>query len=304
VEVALVTRERTIQLTAFLNLGFALFELLGGLWTNSLAIVSDALHDVGDGLVLLVAWLFERGAARAPDAKRTFGYQRLSLFSAVLSAAIIVGGSVYVLAAAVGHLFQPTPVNAVGMMGIAVVGIVANGVSYLRLKRGLSVNARVLSWHLLEDLLGWVVLLVASVLIQMSNVHRVDAVLTIGFTVFVVYNVAKNVREAFNILLQGVPDHIDLAAVRRAVTSIAGVTAVHDVHVWSLEGETDVFTGHVVVDDPLLDHPDRTRRAIKARLAQHHIEHSTIELESERYCSGIECACYAAAPARTGRAGE
>lgn len=105
------------------------------------------------------------------------------------------------------------------------------------------------------------------------------------------YNV-KNVREAFNILLQGVPSHISIAAVRRAVTSLPGVTAVHDVQVWSLEWETDVFTGHVVVDDPLLARPDQTRRAIKAQLALHHIEHSTIELESDRYYCGIECACY------------
>ena len=283
-------REERVRFAAFLNFAFTIIEIVGGFWTNSLAILSDALHDFGDSIALLVSWLFERGAKKSPDAKYTFGYQRLSLFSALFSASILIGGSIIILFQAIPRFFNPEPVNAFGMVGIAVVGITFNGAGFFLLKKGESLNEKVLSWHLLEDVLGWVGILFGGVIIYFWKFYLIDPILTVTLTAFILYNVTKNLREAVNILLQGVPKHINLEAVKRDITAIKGVIGVHDIHIWSLEGETDVFTAHVVLDDETLKkQPEQTKQAIKETLQTHHIEHSTIELESKYRCIGTVC---------------
>ena len=282
-------REERVRFAAFLNVAFTVLELVGGFWTNSLAILSDALHDFGDSIALLVSWIFERGARKSPDASRTFGYQRLSLFSALFSASILIAGSLVIIFQAVPRFFNPATVNAFGMVGLAVIGILFNGAGFFLLKKGESLNEKVLSWHLLEDVLGWVGILVGGVIIYFWKVYLLDPLMTIALTAFILYNVTKNLREAINILLQGVPEHINLEAVKKDLTSIKGVIDVHDIHIWSLEGETDVFTAHVVLDDETLKSPEPTKQTIKEKLQKHHIEHSTIELERKDYCSGTVC---------------
>jgi cobalt-zinc-cadmium efflux system protein len=282
-------REKRVQIAAFINISFTILEIVGGFWTNSLAILSDALHDFGDSIALLVSWLFERGARKSPDANRTFGYQRLSLFSAFFSAIVLIGGSILIISQAIPRILNPQTVNATGMVGMAIIGVLFNGMGFFLLKRGESLNEKVLSWHLLEDVLGWVVILVGGIIINFWDVYLLDPIMTLGLTVFILYYVSKNLKEAVNILLEGVPAHINIDEVKRDILAIDGVTGVHDVHIWSLEGETDILTAHIVADEAHLKKPDQTRRAVKEVLKRHHVEHSTIELESRYYCSGIEC---------------
>jgi cobalt-zinc-cadmium efflux system protein len=283
-------REERVRFAAFLNVAFTVLELVGGFWTNSLAILSDALHDFGDSIALLISWLFEREAKRSPDTNRTFGYQRLSLFSALFSASILIGGSIVIIFQAIPRFFNPETVNASGMVGLGIIGIILNGAGFFLLKKGESLNERVLSWHLLEDVLGWVGILVGGVIIYFWKFYLLDPILTIGLTTFILYNITKNLREAINILMQGVPKHINLEAVKTDLTAIKGVIGIHDIHIWSLEGETDIFTAHIVLDDDTLkNNPEQTKEIIKETLLKQHIEHSTIEIESKYHCSGMVC---------------
>ena len=282
-------REKRIRFAAFMNIAFTVLEIVGGFWTNSLAILSDALHDFGDSVALLASWIFERGAKKSPDTSRTFGYQRLSLFSALFSSSILIGGSIVIIFQAIPRLLNPEQVNAFGMVGIAVIGIAFNGAGFFMLKKGESLNEKVLSWHLLEDVLGWVGILVGAVIIFVWKIYIIDPLLTIGLTTFVLYNVTKNLREAINILMQGVPKHINLEAAKKDILSIKGIIGIHDIHIWSLEGETDVFTAHIVLDNETLKSPEDTKQIIKETLLNHHIEHSTIELESKYLCAGMVC---------------
>jgi len=195
-----------------------------------------------------------------------------------------------ILFQAIPRFFNPEPVNAFGMVGIAVVGIVFNGAGFFLLKKGESLNEKVLSWHLLEDVLGWVGILVGGIIIYFWNFYLVDPIMTVALTAFILYNVTRNLREAVSILLQGVPKHINLEAVKQDINAIKGVIGIHDIHIWSLEGETDIFTAHVVLDDETLEkQPEETKQAIKETLQAHHIEHSTIELESKYRCVGTVC---------------
>ena len=282
-------REQNIKIAAFLNIAFTVIEVAGGLYTNSLAILSDALHDFGDSCVLVLSWIAERITKKPPDARHTYGFQRLSLFSAFFAGLVLVGGSIFILSQAIPRLMKPEQTNAAGMMGLAVAGILVNGLGALRLTRGTSQNEKVLSWHLLEDVLGWAVILAGGAIMYFWDAPIVDPIMTIGFSLFVLWGVTRNLKDTLNIFMQGVPAHISIDNIKAALMELEEVKDVHDIHVWSLEGETDIFSGHVVVDRLSLSEPHTIIQKIKGILARLHIEHSTIELENENSCSGIDC---------------
>ncbi|MCC4765126.1 cation diffusion facilitator family transporter [Methanosarcina sp. DH1] len=282
-------REKNVGFAAALNILFTFIELIGGFLTNSLALIADALHDFADSFALIIAWYAEKKAKKPATSKMTFGYRRLSLLSATFTIIVLVAGSLFVLTQAVPRLISPEPVNAEGMVLIAVIGITINGLGYFRLKKGISQSEKVLSWHLLEDILGWIVLLIGSIIIRFWDKPIIDPIMTIGFTVFVLWGVSKNAKEIFNLLLEGVPEYIDIDEIKKSILSVEGVKMVHDLHIWSLEGETVLLTAHVVVEDKYLQTLDKMRQSIKSNLEGHHIEHSTLELEGEGLCSATEC---------------
>mgnify|MGYP002344235916 FL=1 len=282
-------REKNVGFAAALNILFTVIELIGGFLTNSLALIADALHDFADSFALIIAWYAEREAKKPATSKMTFGYRRLSLLSATFTIIVLIAGSLFVLTKAIPRLISPEPVNADGMALIAVIGLAINGLGYLRLKKGMSQSEKVLSWHLLEDLLGWIALLTGSIIMRFWDKPVIDPIMTIGFTIFVLWGVSKNAKETLNLLLEGVPENIDIDAIKESILSVEGVKLVHDLHIWSLEGETDLLTAHVVVEDKYLQTPDKMRLSIKSKLEEYHIEHSTIELESEGFCSATEC---------------
>jgi len=282
-------REKNVGFAAALNILFTVIELIGGFLTNSLALIADALHDFADSFALIIAWYAEKKAKKPATSKMTFGYRRLSLLSATFTIIVLIAGSLFVLSQAIPRLISPEPVNAEGMVLIAVIGVTINGLGYFRLKKGMSQSEKVLSWHLLEDILGWIVLLTGAVIMRFWNKPIIDPIMTIGFTIFVLLGVSKNAKETLNLLLEGVPEYIDIDKIKEAILSIEGVKMVHDLHIWSLEGETDLLTAHVVVEDKYLQIPDKMRQSIKSKLEEHHIEHSTLELEGEGLCSATEC---------------
>jgi cobalt-zinc-cadmium efflux system protein len=278
-----------VGFAAALNILFTVIEFIGGLLTNSLALMADALHDLADSFALIIAWFAEKKAKKPATSKMTFGYRRLSLLSAVFATIVLIAGSLLILSQAIPRLINPEPVNAEGMLLIAIIGIIINGLGFVRLKKGMSQSEKILSWHLLEDILGWVALLIGAVIINFWNEPIIDPIMTIGFTIFVLWGVSRNAKETFNLLLEGVPAYIDIDKVKDSILSIEGVKRVHDVHIWSLEGETDILTAHVVVENKYLQEPDTIKQSIKSKLKELHIEHSTLELEGEGVCSETVC---------------
>lgn len=278
-------RESNIKTVIFLNVAFTIIEVIGGLYTNSLAILSDALHDFGDSLALITAWLGERLSQKPADQRKTYGYKRYSLLSAIFSATVLVTGSLFILSKTIPRIINPVHVDSLGMMGLAILGVLFNGLAFFRLKKGQSLNEKVLSWHLLEDVLGWVAIFIGSIIIQFWDNHYIDPIMTIGFTAFILWGVFKNLREAFNIILQGVPSVVDIESLKIGLLSIAGVDGVHDLHVWSLDGEINLLTAHVVIEkyeEPIIN---TTRKQIEKVIQKHKIQHSTIEFENKSYCS-------------------
>ncbi|HEY1114932.1 MAG TPA: cation diffusion facilitator family transporter, partial [Chitinophagaceae bacterium] len=191
-----------IAVAFFLNTAFALIELVGGLLTNSVAILSDALHDFGDSLSLGTAWYFQKKSKKTRTEHYTYGYRRFSLVGAFVNAMVLIVGSIFIIREAVERLFRPEPADARGMLLLALLGIVVNGVAMLQLRKGGSINERVVSLHFLEDVLGWVAVLVGAVVMLFADLPVIDPVLSLAIASFVLFNVYRNIKPAFKIILQ------------------------------------------------------------------------------------------------------
>ncbi len=276
----------SIRAAFFLNLTFTIIEIVGGFFTNSVAILSDAVHDLGDSIALALSWRFEHLAERGADHRLTFGYRRYSVLGALISAAILMAGSTYILLKAIPRILHPEPVSEVGMLAIAIVGVVVNLLAVLRLRGGSKLNQRIVFLHLIEDVLGWLAVLVASIVMMFVDIPLLDPILSIAITVFVLAKIVPNLRTTLRVFLQYAPDDVDVREVAARLREADSVVDVHDLHIWSLDGSYTVFSAHVVVDE---EADWREIEALKARLRTEAeklgINHSTFEFEpSDRVC--------------------
>jgi cobalt-zinc-cadmium efflux system protein len=271
---------RRISFAFWLNLCFTIIELIGGVLTNSVAILSNAIHDLGDTLAIGFGWFASRLAQRHPNSAYTYGYRRLSLLSALVIGVTLVIGSIIIIANALPRLLHPQPVQANGMFWLALLGVAINGMAALRLRGGHTQNEKVLSWHLIEDVLGWVAILIASAVIHFTGWSIIDPLLSIGFTLFILFNVVRSLRDTLRLFLQKSPDVALTENVERDLRGVAGVGSTHHVHLWSLDGEHHVLTAHVTLTE---DFSTTEQLALKQRihavLTPYALTHTTIELE-------------------------
>ena len=271
-----------IRIAFFLNLAFTIFEIFGGFYTNSVAILSDAIHDLGDSLSLGLAWFLEKRSKRRSDKYYSFGYQRFSVLGALINSIVLIVGSIYILSITIPRLTDPQHSNAEGMVFFAIVGILVNGAAFLRLKKGNSLNERVVSVHLLEDVLGWVAVLIVSIILIFWDIPILDPLLSILILGYVLFNVFNNLGRTLKVFLQRVPDDVDLEQLEKEIRKIQKVLSVHHTHVWSLNGSEHVLSVHIVIDEvhSILE-IIKIKKSTKDILRSNHIEHATIEIEFE-----------------------
>lgn len=277
-----------IRVAFFLNFFFAIIELAGGLYTNSVAILSDALHDFGDSVSLGLAWYLQKVAAKGRDRYNSYGYKRFSLLGALFISVVLLVGSVVVIIESAGRIVHPQEPNAHGMFLLAILGVAVNGAAILRLKKGSSLNERAVSLHLMEDVLGWIAVLVVSIVMMFVNVPVLDPLLSIGISIWILTNVYRNLRDTFRVFLQQAPRQIDLDALENRIRALNGVVSVHDVHLWTLDGEEHVITLHVVTsaNTPLVRWQE-LKTEIRRLCKEAGIGHATIEIENEREDCGL-----------------
>jgi cobalt-zinc-cadmium efflux system protein len=281
---------RNLSTAFWINTLFAVIELVGGFYTNSVAILSDALHDFGDSLSLGLAYVFQRKSLRARDDSYSYGYKRFSLVGAVVNAVILIVGSVFIIQESVARLANPVQPDARGMLAIAVLGLVANGIALLRLRRGKSLSERVVALHFVEDVLGWIAVLIGSVVMLFADVPVLDPILSIGIAVFILYNAYRNLRQSFRIILQGIPENVDVESVRQKILEVPGVTGMHDLHTWSMDGQYNIMTVHVTVREEDFPRSNTIKKEIRKRLGKMNIQHLTIETELEGDpCAFLDC---------------
>lgn len=283
---------KNIKTAFFLNFSFTIVELVGGVLTNSVAILSDAVHDLGDSFSLGLSWYFQKVAKKPRTKDYTYGYKRFSLLGAIINSVVLLVGSVLILMNALPRFFHPQEPNVRGMLLLAVLGVLVNGAAVLRLRKGHSLNEKVVSLHLLEDVLGWVAVLAGAGIMYFVDAPFIDPLLSIAISVFVLFNVYRNIRQSLRIILQGSPGTVNLDEIERLLLKMSDIRSVHDLHAWSVDGEYNVLTIHVVLKSvPPMELQRSLKATIREMLLTEEVHHSTIEFEFPDENCGMEECC-------------
>ncbi len=287
--------EKNILIAFVLNLFFSVFEFFGGILTGSVAIISDAVHDLGDAASIGVSYILERISKKQPDETYTYGYVRYSVIGGMITTLILLFGSVMVIYNAVLRIIHPAPINYTGMILFAIVGAIVNLCAAWFTKDGDSINQEAVNLHMLEDVLGWVVVLVGAIIMHFTDISILDPIMSIGVALFIFVNALKTLKEVLELFLEKTPHGICVEELREHVGHIPGVQDVHHIHLWSMDGHHHYATMHVVTDAD----GSEVKRLIRQELAEHGIGHVTLELERP----GESCCqehCHVELPQHTG----
>ena len=276
---------RILSLAMGITAAFFVVELVGGILTNSLALQTDAFHMLTDvvslAYALVAVWLSQRPV----NLKKTYGYYRVEILSAFLNGILLWAVVVFVFYEAIQRIQQPANVQSLNMLVIAVFGLVANGLvaAVLSRSRNHSLNLKGAFLHVVADALGSVGAISAGLVMFFTGWYQADPIASIMIGVLVFYSSGRIVRDSVNVLLEGVPGHIDLSAVERRIRGMKGVKNLHDLHVWSIaDTNTCCMSSHVVVEDKT-NGKELVTRLIDILDKEFGIGHTTIQLEDEDY---------------------
>ena len=279
--------ERNILIAFLLNLSFSILEMIGGMFTNSVAIISDAVHDMGDSFSIGVSYFLERKSKKKPDSKYTYGYVRYSVLGAIITNTILVTGSVLVISNAIERIINPVDINYNGMIIFAIFGVVINFLAAYFTREGDSLNQKAVNLHMLEDVLGWVVVLIGAIVIKFTEINLIDSLLSIGVACYVLYNALTSFKDIVDLFLEKVPSNINVSELSNHLLEIKGIDDVHHVHVWSIDGVNNYATMHVVSS---VKDSAKLKKEIREELEEHGINHVTIEIDEDRDdCLEVEC---------------
>ena len=278
--------DKKILLAFLLNLFFSIIEFIGGALTGSIAIISDAIHDFGDSLSIGTSFVFEKISEKKPDEKHTFGYYRYSVLGSVFQSAVLLCGSIIVIYNAIMRLINPAEINYNGMIAIAIIGFVINFTAAYFTSGGESLNQKAINLHMLEDVLGWAIVLVGAIVMKFTNFVFLDAILSLALAVFIGYNALKGLKAVLDIFLEKTPSGISIEEIKNHLLSIDEVIDVHHIHVWSMDGYKNGATLHIVTNSDF----STVKEKVKEELREHGISHSTVEFEEENeVCTDTDC---------------
>ena len=279
--------ERKILVAFLLNLLFSLFELFGGFFTNSVAIISDAIHDFGDSISIGISYFLEKKSKRKPDDKYTYGYTRYSILGAFITNTILITGSVLVIVNAIERIINPIEINYNGMIIFAVFGASINFLAAYFTKDGDSLNQKAVNLHMLEDVLGWVVVLIGAIAMKFTKINVIDSILSIGVAIFILIHALKSFKKILDLFLTKTPNDVNIEHLKEHLLKIEDVIDVHHIHIWSMDGYNNYATMHLVTKT---NDVKNLKQEVREEFEVHGINHVTIELEDESYeCDEKEC---------------
>ena len=279
--------ERGLRITLALTSIVLLAEVIGGWWFNSLALLSDAAHMGTDVFALMIALLAIRLSRRPADAKQTYGYVRGEALGAMINALLLLAVAGFIVWEAIERLLAPLPVTTVGMLGVAVLGLLVNlfGLYILGGSREQNLNLRAAYLEVLADAIGSVAVIVGALIMLATGWVLVDPIIAILIALWIAPRSLKLLASSLRVIMEGVPEHIELDQVRAALTGHPAIRDVHDLHIWSIESKVPALTAHLVVDLEQ-DSLDRLREDIADMLnTRFHIAHTTLQIE-QRHCGG------------------
>lgn len=281
--------QNKILIAFILNISFSIFELIGGAITGSVAVLSDSLHDLGDGISIGISYFLEKISRKGADENYTYGYKRFSVLGGLITSSILAIGSVIVAYNAVIRIINPTRINHNGMIILAVFGIVLNVAAAFATSGGFSMNLKAVNLHMIEDVLGWCVVLLGGIIIKFTDLTLIDPLMSIGVAVFIFLSAIKNIKRILEILMDKVPENIEIGHIYEHLQGLNGVKGVHHLHIRSLDSINNIATVHIVTDEDC----NSVKSAVKNELKNFEIYHTTVETESsseiciEKQCNSL-----------------
>lgn len=279
--------EKNILIAFILNITFSIFEFLGGLFTNSVAILSDSLHDIGDAASIGISYFLEKKSKQKPNEKYTYGYLRYSILGAFITTTILAVGSTIVIIESIKRIINPVEVNYSGMIIFAIVGVIVNLIASIVTKEGDSLNQKSVNLHMFEDVLGWIVVLIGSILMKFTNITILDPIMSIGVALFIFVTSIRNLKEILDLFLEKTPKDIDINKLKDHLKEIEEIEDIHHVHVWSMDNINNYATLHIVTNSK---NHNELKHKIREEMEEHGINHVTIEIENEKEtCDDESC---------------
>lgn len=278
--------EKNILIAFLLNLSFSIFEFIGGTITNSVAIVSDSIHDIGDALSIGISYFLEKKSKKKPDEKYTYGYLRYSVIGSTITTVILILGSILVIISAIKRILNPVSINYDGMIIFAIIGVIINFIAAYFTRDGNSLNQKSVNLHMLEDVLGWIVVLIGAIVMKFTDISIIDSILSILVALFIFINALKNLKSILDLFLEKTPNDINISELKEHLLEIKNVLDVHHIHIWSIDGYNNYATMHIVVSGTA----KKVKEQVKEELKEHGIIHTTIEIETkDEECHESNC---------------
>lgn len=279
-------KEKNILIAFILNIAFSIIEFIGGFLTNSIAIMSDAVHDLGDASSIGISYFLEKKSKKKPDDDYTYGYLRFSVLGAFITIVILLVGSIFVIYHSIIRLINPVTINYNGMIALSIFGVIVNFIAAYVTHGGDSLNEKSVNLHMLEDVLGWIIVLVGAIVIKFSDITYIDSIMSILVSLFILYNAFLHLKEITNIFLVKTPSNINIDDLKKHILEIDKIEDVHHIHIWTMDGVNNYATLHIKVKKYLPE----LKQKVKEELAEHNIIHSTIEFEDyDENCHEAKC---------------
>lgn len=274
-----------LKYSVFLSLAILVAELVGGLLSNSLALLSDAGHVFADVIALGLSWYGVRQAEKPSDSRMTFGYHRIGVIVAILNAVTIFLIAVIILYESYRRFQSPQAVNSRLMLIVAIIGLAANVFVtwWLRREQKNNINIRSAFWHAMGDALASVGVIVGAVIILFTNQKLVDPIVSVIISCIILWSAWSIFREGFRVILEASPKDVNILSMVEAMKQVPGVKDVHDIHVWSISPELRAMNGHILIDDVALSQAVEIRTQIeKVVREQYKVMHTTLQMECRR----------------------
>ena len=275
--------EKNLLAAVILNFTITAVEIAGGIISNSLALLSDAIHNLGDGLAVMLAYIAHRISKRDSNARKTFGYKRVEILAAFINAVILAAICLFLIYEAAERFRNPAPIKGVIMFSVAGIGLIANLVAVILLQGDSkkNINIRAAYLHLLGDTLSSVVVIAGGILIWKFEIYWLDPLITILISLYILKETYRLLKESLDILMQSTPRELDLEEIRREVEKIGGIRNIHHVHAWSLNDQQIHFEAHVDLSEDLpVSKTDALRSRISKMLGDSfNVKHVTLQME-------------------------
>lgn len=279
-----------IKIAFLLNLAFSIVEAIGGILTNSISIISDSLHNLGDSITIGINYIFEKKSKKLPNKEYSYGYLRYTMLGSLIASFILLVGSVVIIYNVVPRLIKPLSVNYDAMIIFGIFGLLINLYATIKIMRSKDKDKKI-NTHMIEDTVIWLFILTGSICIKVFDSVIIDPILSLLIAVYILYQVYKYMKNIYNIFMEKVPKNVKIDEIKKDIEENENIDNVHHIHIWSMDGVNNYMTAHIHLNKVLSEEEIiKTKNDVKNKLMEDKINHITLEVEyfNER-CDCSKC---------------